>query len=357
MKNIAYIFSVVVFFVYSLQVVGCNTTSTVVSDFPVSDDSEAISVTTKSDEKSIIASSEVHKEELKIAEKKIEKKSDTAKTIKSIRISTLEQLINEIDKENNNIVIECPIDLDENILYIASGVVITGDDSAVLYNGTVRGDSVENVKLKSITFWGCPVTFFNDCKSVNISYCTFSGDENGTQSMLYILKGLGIEIAYCEFIGEDEVQTPLVLIGDRSNIASECQVQIHHCSFLGNASFQSKAAMIHLYNSSFNYLEDDKARFMLAPGTASQYMIENCSFYCDENPILCYFDVSATSYAGTFSRIYQNKCTPEIRDENCVYDSSDALKSFKQHLSSKKLWQIPYHYVLEDIENIKIGHS
>ena len=209
---------------------------------------------------------------------------DTAKTIKSIRISTLEQLINEIDKENNNIVIECPIDLDENILYIASGVVITGDDSAVLYNGTIRGDSEENVKLKSITFWGCPVTFFNDCKSVNISYCTFSGDENGTQSMLYILKGLGIEIAYCEFIGEDEVQTPLVLIGDRNIIASECQVQIHHCSFLGNASFQSKAAMIHLYNSSFNYLEDDKARFMLAPGTASQYMIENCSFYCDDNP-------------------------------------------------------------------------
>ena len=339
--------SIVIFLFLALQVLGCNTTSSVASALPSIDNIESIG-----NIESLNPADEIAKADTKSDSKKIEKseKTDFHKVAKKvIRISNAEQLFEEVCKAENSLIIECPIDLENRILFLSNGITIIGEEAAVLYNGVVIGEGVENVRLKALTFWGCPLTFSASCKSIDVSYCTFSGDENGTQSSLTILKGLGVEISYCEFIGEDDSQNPLVMLGERNIIASECQVQLHNCTFEGNASFQSKAAMVHLYNCSFSYLEESEEnfRFMLAPGTASQYIIENCLFNSGEKPILCYFDVSATSYAGTFSWIYQNKCRPEITDDKCIYDNSDALKSFKHHLSSKKMWQIPYQYTLE----------
>ena len=334
MKKWAYLFSTIIFAVFSAQFAGCATKNAI-QPMPESD------ISAPAPEKKEAPSP------------KPEKTKNAQK-----RVSDVDALIQEIYTDGAHIIIECPIDLGEQQIAVADGVFIEGEESAVLFNGELLGANAQNVRLENLTFWGCPVTFLGDCKSVKVSFCTFSADENGILSVLTISKGLGVEVSHCEFLGDENAELPLAIFGARENIAQECQIQIHHSRFSGNAGIQSKAAMIHLYDCEFLYLEDGNPRFFLGPGTATQIIVEMCRFNNGEKPIVCYFDISATVYAGTFSRFYQNKCKPEIREEMCIFDNSDALKSFKIHLASKKMWEIPYDYDLVDlfIYETKIGH-
>ena len=334
MKKWAYLFSATIFSVFFVQFAGCATPKSAPKKSPPATSSEA------TDEKKITET----------------KKTEEPKTKSTI--SNIDELISAASTDGAHIIIECPIDLGGQSISLADGTFIEGEDGATIFNGELRTVAAQNIKLESLTFWGCPVIFSGECKSVRITNCTFSSDENGILSALMILQGVGIEVFQCEFIGDEKNNEPLAIFGSREITASECQIQLHHSRFSGNAAIFAKASMIHLYDCDFLYPEGENAQFFLGLGTASQIIAESCGFFSDENPVVCYSDVSATPYAGTFSRIFQNKCRPEITEKMCIYDNTDALKSFKSHLASKKMWEIPYKYVLEDINQSdkKIGH-
>ena len=323
MKKWVYLFSTAIFSVFCVQIAGCAT-----KQLPPAP----------------------------VAEEKTEIEETTQSTV--FKVSDINSLINAISVDGAHIIIDCPIDLGGQSLSLADSITLEGEVNAVLFNGNIRTADALNVKIKELTFWGCPITFFGNCQSVLIKNCTFSSDENATESTLTISKGVGIEISHCVFLGDEDDIAPIVVFGSREIIASECQIQLHHSSFSANAALQSKAAMMHIYDCHFAFPESEQNKYLLSLGTSSQLIIESCSFYAPEKPFLCYADSSATPFAGTFSHIFQHKCAPEILQEMCFYDRGDALKSFKLHLSPKKMWDIPYKYDLVhllDYES-KIGH-
>ncbi|WP_407426983.1 polysaccharide lyase family 1 protein [Treponema sp.] len=180
-----------------------------------------------------------------------------------------------------------------------------------------------------------------------IDHCTFSDgicvdlDRNyNHDGALDIKCARNVTISYCEFTNHDKVT--LSGSSDKFTDPSEREVTFHNNYYHGCVQRmpRTRAGYFHLYNNVYEDIGTSKnSGASLGPGIGAQFIVENNFFGKHAGKILKAAD-SSKSGSETFYKIYASGNSPEL--------SSSNSEGFASHRVTKKPWEIPYKYTLEN---------
>ncbi len=262
-----------------------------------------------------------------------------------------------------------------DIVYnISSNTTIIGKDNArVKFGGLLIPDS-SNIIIRNITFWDahgsteCDTKISPESKAsadnlsiwdkkgsipknIWIDHCTFTDGTCNDMSRNYnhdgsldISGGINVTVSYCEFTNHDKVM--LVGSSDKFTSRSERKITLHHNYFhkTTQRTPRSRGTYMHIYNNAYDDIGiPENKGYMLGPGTASLYIVENNFFgSCLGNILSCY----DTTKPGTslYSKIYAAGNSKDI------YEIQDY---YQDHFLQEKPWTIKYDYKLSSWEEAK----
>ena len=270
------------------------------------------------------------------------------------------------------------------IYRIGSNKTIIGTKNAKIAYGGLKikaeAEGCKNIIIRNITFWDAHGSTEYDTKitqymekkasadqlviegvedkstksrylyipeNIWIDHCTFSDgicidlDRNyNHDGALDIKCAKNVTISHCEFTNHDKVT--LSGSSDKFTDPSERSVTFHNNYYHGCVQRmpRTRAGYFHLYN---NVYEDigtkENSGASLGPGIGAQFIVENNFFGKHAGKILKSAD-SSKNGSETFYKIYASGNSPELSASNS--------EGFATHRVSKKPWEIPYKYTLQN---------
>ena len=275
--------------------------------------------------------------------------------------------------------------LHKDFLYdIGSNKTIIGVNNAKVAYGGLRIKATEsglkNVIIRNINFWDAHgsteydtnVAQFKDKKAsadqlviegiedkstksrylympedIWIDHCTFSDgicvdlDRNfNHDGALDIKCAKNVTVSFCEFTNHDKVT--LSGSSDKFITPEEREVTFHNNYYHGCVQRmpRTRGGYFHIYNNVFEKIGTSKnSGASLGPGRGAQFIVENNFFGEHAGKILRASDNSKTD-EPSFYKIYASGNSPELNSSNS--------EGFTAHQVTKKPWNIPYNYTLQN---------